>query len=118
MKKEKEEVQEKESLMDKEDRFIEKCVDELNAEPKLLDNPKAADFIAAVAKFQDSRIKAKEYDLSFIGAKIRTKLGLIEVAIKTGLTAIFLWLEIKKGTIFSGFMTKGVLGALFRKDSL
>lgn len=113
-----EETKEKKSFLDDQHEVLCKCMNELKAEPTLLGNPKTTEFMEAVSKFEDAYSRAKQCEFSIFGEKFRTKLGLIESAVKISVVAVGLWFELTKGTIFGGFLTKEAFKTLFRKNSL
>ena len=119
-----EELASKEKIVRKEEALLEKALDNLLENDELSDSERFR-FMEQYAKFKDSMTKAREVDLTerkedemILGNKMRTKLGMFEAVIKTGLIALALWFELTKGTIFGGFMLKQTLGTLFKKSSI
>ena len=120
-----EELTNKEKILQKEEEVLEKALDEILEKEELSTDERAMKFMEAYARFKDAMTKAREVDLeerrennAYLGTKLKTKLGLVETAVKTGLIALALWFELKKGTIFGGFMLKQTLGTLFKKSSI
>jgi hypothetical protein len=119
-----EELTMKEKILSKEEEVLDKALDELLEKEELCNDERAVKFMEAYARFKDATTKAREIDLAerkennaIFGSKLKTKLGIVEMAIKTGLIALALWFELKKGAIFGGFMLKKVIGTLFTKSS-
>ena len=119
-----------ERILEKEEELLEKALDDLLDDEKISRADRFR-FMSDYARFKEAMSKVREIDLkekevelreqkdknAYLGEKLKTKLGLIETAIKTGLVAIALWFELKKGAIFGGFMLKNVMSMLFKKSS-
>ena len=120
-----EELKKREVILEMEERILEKGANEILELEELCGNPKAMEFMRVYAQFKDAVTKARQVDLeekkedaAIIGSKLKLKLGLIIDACKVGLTALALWFELKKGTIFGGFMLKKVMGNLTNKTQI